>query len=227
MVETLEENKEREGNHGETEQEKNLKLFLREHGIAFEQHKRVVGDGQKVWIVDFYLPEQGIIIEAKTINWLRQLNHGSQFGEGSIGNIYKDLYKIDELNRRYNLIGILYLKVPFFLFPKTFIPNLNAHNIFCITEPIQIVAILQKQKVEKINATFQPVISPAKNKDYIFADKELQLLYDWVNGKSIKELGLHAMQWHRKLRKYVKATLENKKLDAMVSDSGKDSATPN
>jgi len=198
--------------HNETEQEKKLRDFLIQNGLAFEQHKRMVGDGEKIWIVDFYLPDHSIIIEAKTISWLRQKANGCRmWGEGSLGGIYKDLYKMDELIRRYNLIGILYLIVPYYIFSKTFIPNLNAHRIYCITEPIQILSILQKQKVEKINEAFQPKI-PEISRQYIFADKEIQLINEWAHGKTCKALGLHSMQLHRKLKKYIRNTLENQQL---------------
>lgn len=43
----------------------------------------------------------------------------------------------------------------------------------------------------------------------LFKDADKQLLWDYANGKTYKELGLHPMKMSRLLRKYVKSTLEN------------------
>jgi hypothetical protein len=43
----------------------------------------------------------------------------------------------------------------------------------------------------------------------LFKDKDQQLLWEWANGKSIKDLGVHSMYLNRLLRKYVKTTQEN------------------
>jgi len=43
----------------------------------------------------------------------------------------------------------------------------------------------------------------------IFKDKDKQVLWEWSNGKSVKALGLHAMQLNRLLRKYIRNSLEN------------------
>jgi hypothetical protein len=43
----------------------------------------------------------------------------------------------------------------------------------------------------------------------LFKDVDQQMLWEWSNGKSYKELGIHSMQLNRLLRKYVKITLEN------------------
>jgi len=200
----------------ETDQEKQMRMFLFDNNIAYEQHKRILGDGDKVWIIDFYLPESGIIIEAKELNWMRRdsKGYGNDFGAAGMGGIYKDLYKMWELNHRYSLIGILYLKVPMFIFPKSFIPNLNAHHIYCIQEPIQVLSILQKQTVECVNRDFQPKLKSPPPDKTSFNDPDCMLLWDWASGKSFKELGLHAMTLHRKLKRFVHTELENKKLDA-------------
>ncbi len=43
----------------------------------------------------------------------------------------------------------------------------------------------------------------------LFKNEEQQLLWEWCNGKSCKELKLHSMQLNRLLKKYVRITLEN------------------
>lgn len=43
----------------------------------------------------------------------------------------------------------------------------------------------------------------------LFKDKDQQLLWEWCNGKSIRELDVHSMALNRLLRKYVKTTMEN------------------
>lgn len=191
----------------ETVQEKQLRKFLFENGIAFEQHKRVLGDGEKTWIVDFYLPEHSIVVEAK---YLGSLCNGS-LRESSLGGIYKDAYKLDELIRRYNLIGVIFLHVPSFIFAKKFIPNLNSHKIYCITEPIQLLSIIQKARVEYINSSFQPKIPEPPPKT--FSDEDHRMLWAWARGASFKSLGLRSMELNRKVRKYIINTLENRPLD--------------
>lgn len=42
-----------------------------------------------------------------------------------------------------------------------------------------------------------------------FKDTDKQLLWDWVNGKSIKQLNIHPMQLNRLVRKYIRNSLEN------------------
>lgn len=42
-----------------------------------------------------------------------------------------------------------------------------------------------------------------------FKDTDLQILWDWSNGATYKTLGLAPMTLHRKLKKFVKQTLEN------------------
>lgn len=42
-----------------------------------------------------------------------------------------------------------------------------------------------------------------------FKDEDKQLLWKWANGQSYKDLGVHAMQLHRKLQKFVLSCLEN------------------
>jgi hypothetical protein len=43
----------------------------------------------------------------------------------------------------------------------------------------------------------------------LFKDKDQQLLWEWCNGKSTRELGVHSMTLNRLVRKYVKTTMEN------------------
>ena len=41
----------------------------------------------------------------------------------------------------------------------------------------------------------------------VFKDQDRQLLWEWVNGKNYKELGIKPMQLHRKLKQYMKIFL--------------------
>lgn len=41
-----------------------------------------------------------------------------------------------------------------------------------------------------------------------FKDADLQVLWDWSNGATYKDLGLYPMQLHRKLKKFIRQTLE-------------------
>lgn len=51
--------------------------------------------------------------------------------------------------------------------------------------------------------TDKPLASKRK-----FKDKDMALLWEWVNGKTSTELGLHSMQIHRKVKKVLKYFLE-------------------
>lgn len=70
---------------------------------------------------------------------------------------------------------------------------------------------LEEIKPTKIN--FDPYdlapFTERPEKGVYFKDEDKQLLNDWANGKSYKELGLHPMQLHRKLKVFVRRTLEN------------------
>lgn len=61
--------------------------------------------------------------------------------------------------------------------------------------------------------TFDPyAVAPFTEKpegNVYFKEADKQLLWDWANGKTCKDLGLANMQLNRKLRKYVYQTLEN------------------
>jgi hypothetical protein len=63
------------------------------------------------------------------------------------------------------------------------------------------------------NVKFDPyAIAPFTEKpqgSIFFKDSDRQLLWNWVNGKSIKELGVHPMQLNRIVRKYIANSLEN------------------
>jgi hypothetical protein len=43
----------------------------------------------------------------------------------------------------------------------------------------------------------------------MFKDEDKQLIWEWCNGKTYKELGIHNMTLNRKIRGYLKAILEN------------------
>jgi len=199
--------------YAETKQEKEIKQYLLNHQIAFEQQKRISGCGGKTWIVDFYLPEHSVVIEAKMINFLKARKHS----ESNMGGIYKDLYKLDELIRRYHVIGILMLEVHNYQIPKRFVANINAHRIFYIWEPSQIIPILQANKIpiNEFIETAQPTIPEPpisqvkKEKPIVFTDKDMQILYYWTHGKSLKELGIHSMKINRLVRKFIKRELKN------------------
>ena len=211
--------------YAETDQEKEIKQYLLKYKIAFEQHKRISGCGGKTWIVDFYLPEYSVVIEAKMVNFLKA-RVGS---ENTMGGIYKDLYKLDELIRRYNLIGILMLEAHNYQIPKRFIANINAHRIFYIWELSQIMPILQTNSIERFNKIPTkelieitqpmppepiPTSQIKEEKPVVFTDKDMQTLYDWTHGKSLKKLGLHPMQINRLVRKFVKRELKNVRIEA-------------
>jgi len=131
------------------------------------------------------------------------------------------LYKLDELIRSYDLIGILMLVTgnndPL---PKSFIRNINAHHIFYIWEPQQIMPILQLKSTEASNnipakefieiaqpTPPEPPPTPKKEKPVTFSDKDMQTIYDWANGRTLKELGIHSMQINRLVRKFIKKQL--------------------
>jgi len=197
-------------NKNETEQEKQVKQFLREHNIAFEQNKRILGYGRKRWIVDFYLPEYDIILEVKIMD---STNHHIFYDR-----IYKDLYKLDELGKRYNLRKVLLINGAFLdALSESFIPNLNAHGIYFITRVDQIIPIIQGIKIERNNLRrFREAkerkrklqeAQEAKRKE--FKDKHLQILWQWaIEGKSCSKIGLHPQTLNRIVRNFVKNSLE-------------------
>jgi hypothetical protein len=49
---------------------------------------------------------------------------------------------------------------------------------------------------------------------FLFKDEDKQLLWEWANGKSYRELGVHSMKLNRTVRKYLLSSLEN---DAHIS----------
>jgi hypothetical protein len=63
------------------------------------------------------------------------------------------------------------------------------------------------------NIKFDPyVIAPFTEMptgNVIFKDEDRQMLWDWVNGKNYKQLGIKPMQLHRKLKQYMKIFLTN------------------
>jgi hypothetical protein len=67
--------------------------------------------------------------------------------------------------------------------------------------------------IEKTSVPFDPyAVAPFTEKPdgvIMFKDSDKETLWKWVNGATIKDLGLHAMQLNRLLRKYVGQTLEN------------------
>ena len=202
----------------ESKQEEEMKQYLLKSQIAFEQHKRIAGCGGKTWIVDFYLPDHSVVVEMKMVNFLKARGHS----EASLGGIYKDLYKLDELIRRYNLTGVLMLEVNNYQLQKRIVRNINAHHIFYIWEPQQIMPILQLKSTEASNnipaKEFIEIAQPTppepppipkvkKEKTVTFSDKDMQTLYDWTHGKTTKELGLHGQQINRLVRKFIKKQL--------------------
>jgi len=201
-----------------SKQEEEMKQYLLKSQIAFEQHKRITGCGGKTWIVDFYLPDHSIVVEMKMINYLKA-RRGS---ETNLGGIYKDLYKLDELIHKYNLTGVIMLECKNYQIPKGFIRNVNAHNIFYIWEPQQIMPILQLKSTEASNkiprTEFIEIAQPTppeppstpkvkKEKPVIFSDKDTQILWEWSHGKTAKALGLDRMTIHRLSTKYIRKKL--------------------
>lgn len=67
--------------------------------------------------------------------------------------------------------------------------------------------------INKTKVWFDPyAVAPFQEKasgTLLFKDSDLQMLWDWSQGKTYKDLGCHQMQLHRKLKKYVAQTLEN------------------
>lgn len=76
--------------------------------------------------------------------------------------------------------------------------------------------IPRKQRIEQIPLTsisYDPyAVAPFTEKptsSMYFKDTEKQLLWNWSNGQSIKELNVHCMQLNRLARKYIRQSLEN------------------
>ena len=67
------------------------------------------------------------------------------------------------------------------------------------------------QGIPKTTIPFDPyAIAPFTEKpqgQMLFKDKDLQILWDWSNGVSHKELGLHGMQINRLARKFIRENL--------------------
>lgn len=67
--------------------------------------------------------------------------------------------------------------------------------------------------IPRTSITFDPYsIAPFQEQPsgkLLFKDSDQQMLWEWSNGKSYKELNIHSMTLNRLLRKYVKITLEN------------------
>jgi len=55
----------------ETKQEEEMKQYLLNFQIPFEQHKRIAGCGGKLWVVDFYLPDHSVVVEMKMSKLLK------------------------------------------------------------------------------------------------------------------------------------------------------------
>jgi hypothetical protein len=124
--------------------EQNIKKYLIENDIAFEQHKKILGEGNKYWIVDFYLKDQGIIIEAKSCIKDRIRNNHHELHPHKEMMLYKDLFKLEELHNRYGLTPVLIVEYPTeFSFSPSFISNISAHSIYFITNTTQILPIIQ------------------------------------------------------------------------------------
>lgn len=73
--------------------------------------------------------------------------------------------------------------------------------------------IYSLKNIPRTNVKFDPyAIAPftekPEGKTY-FKDTDKQLLWDWSNGKTIKDLGILGMTLNRLVRKYVRGTLEN------------------
>lgn len=190
-------------------QEKEVAEFLRNNGIAFAQHKRWVGHGGKTWITDFYLPEHNIIIECKSFR-----SRGTWQTKG-LELVYKDLYKMDELEERYGVTKVLLLDLdtPLNIIPYSFMPNLLAHRIYFIIKADQILPIIQGQTMKKNNSdlagkfigtkedmilktkipeVFRPRVLEQATKDIETLLKEMpmefQILFEYTNGKSTDDL---------------------------------------
>jgi len=201
-------------NKNETVQENVVKQFLREHNIAFEQNKRILGYGRKRWIVDFYLPEYDIILEVKIMD--------SKDSHVFYDRIYKDLYKLDELGERYNLRKVLLINGAFLeCLSESFIPNLNAHGIYFITRIDQIIPIIQGIKIErnnlrrfrerkrKLQEAQEAKRKELETKRKKFKDKHFQILWQWaIEGKSCSKMDIHPQTLNRIVRKFVKNSLE-------------------
>jgi len=67
--------------------------------------------------------------------------------------------------------------------------------------------------IPRTSITFDPyAIAPFTEKppgNIYFKDDDLQLLWRWCNGENYKDLGIAPMTLHRKLKKFIRQTLEN------------------
>lgn len=91
------------------------------------------------------------------------------------------------------------------LFVKT-----NLKNALLFTR--QYIEPIQIDNIRKTSIPFDPyAVAPFSEKPQkmvLFKDEEKNMLWNWSQGSSYKELGIHAMQLNRLLRKYVAQTLE-------------------
>lgn len=75
-----------------------------------------------------------------------------------------------------------------------------------------IVKPMSFQNIPPTNIKFDPyAIAPFQEKPsgkVIFKDEDRQLLWDWSNGKTYKDLGVHPMKVNRMVRKYIQEMLE-------------------
>ena len=197
-----------------TEQEIEFQEYLREGNIPFMKEKTWVGHGGKKWRTDFYLHKHHLVVECKDHSKYKIDNEKAVFQ--ILERSYKDAFKLDELGELYNLKKVLYLKTrKRSCIPLSFITNLTSHGIFMITNQIQILPILQGLEIlennneiyhaEKLKVNF--LMDEKEEKKLELHDSEKLLLLKWVNGETTKELGLHAMQMNRLLRKFVKKEL--------------------
>jgi hypothetical protein len=186
--------------------------FLVTNNLRFEQHKKILGFGDKQWIVDFYLQDQGIIIEAKTLTFIQNKPHAVILGASGQMTIYKDLYKLCELQQAYNLTPILFLRLPNpTLLPKAFINNLSAHGIFYITQVEQIITVIQSHDISLNNTLHsckskQPTITDiADSKWNEVAARMVKAYGDGVTLQTIgRTEGLHVTQVKRAIQTYIK-----------------------
>jgi hypothetical protein len=66
--------------------------------------------------------------------------------------------------------------------------------------------------IPKTSISFDPyVLAPFQESPtgkLLFKNKDLELMYEWANGKTYKDLGIHPQELHRLVVKYVKMFLE-------------------
>lgn len=199
--------------------EGDIASFLISNNLRFEQHKRILGFGDKEWIVDFYLPEQGIVIEAKTLMFIQQKRKAVVMGATGQLSMYKDLYKLCELQQAYNLTPILFLRLPnTTLLPKVFIANLSAHGIFYITQLEQILTVMQTHDINltnrlKCSEPRQPTLTDVANSKW--DETTTQMIKAYSDGTTLQNIarakGLHPTQVKRVIQTYIKHHIDVQK----------------